>query len=113
MLKENALDFSQDTDALLRRLEIEQARTQLAQVNVPQLLETKSQQAALRRAEAELAEAMRERDRFVEYLYKEGGVSQQEFALKQLALRQARENVSRIESMGTIMSRTSLLEPYV
>lgn len=85
------------TDALLRRIEIDQARTQLDQVDEPQLLQSQSQQAVLRRSEAELAEAVKERDRFGS-LYNKGAVSQQQLEAKQWAVSRARENFHQAKS---------------
>lgn len=86
-----------DANKSLLGVEIEQAQTQLAQVEIPQMLQIQSQQAVVRRTEAELAEAVREHDRF-KYLYNQGAISQQQFATKQLVVNQARENFKGAQS---------------
>lgn len=82
------------TDRSVRRVEIDQSRAQIEQVDTPQLLQTQSQQAVVRRMEAELINAIRVRDRF-QQLYSEGAISQQNFDDKQLAVSQYQESLNQ------------------
>lgn len=83
-----------ETDTLTSRAQINQAQAQIQQVDKPQLLQTASQQAIVRRSEAELANAIQVRSRF-EKLYKNGAISQQNFDEKKLAVSSAQENLNQ------------------
>lgn len=67
-----------ETDTLTSRVQINQAQAQIQQVDKPQLLQAESQQAIVRRLEAELANAHQVRSRF-QKLYYDGAISQQNF----------------------------------
>lgn len=82
------------TDTVVGRVEIDQARAQIEQVDTPQLLQTQSQQAVVRRLEAELTDAIRVRDRF-QRLYSKGAIAQQDFDDKQLAVSLAQESLNQ------------------
>lgn len=83
-----------ETDALTSRVQIRQAIAQIQQVDKPQLLQVKSQQANVRRLEAELKNAIQVHSRF-QKLYYDGGISQQNFEEKKLAVSSAQENLNQ------------------
>ncbi|MEJ6479849.1 FAD-dependent oxidoreductase [Nostoc punctiforme UO1] len=85
------------TDTLLRQVEAEKSQSEIEQVNTPQLLQIKSQQALIRKAEVELSEAIKTRDRF-QYLSQEGAIAKQDFDNKQLIVRQAEENLNQAKA---------------
>ncbi len=82
------------TDILTSRVEINQAEAEIEQVDTPQLLQTQSQQALVRRLKAELTNTIRVRNRFGQ-LYSEGAISQQDFDDKQLAVKRAEESLNQ------------------
>lgn len=83
-----------ETDTLTSRAQINQAQAQIQQVDKPQLLQTASQQAIVRRSEAELANAIQVSSRF-QKLYNNGAISQQNFDEKKLAVSSAQENLNQ------------------
>lgn len=83
-------------ESTVAQVQIEQSQAQVRQVDMPQLLATQSQEARVRGARAELANATRARDRF-KLLLQKGAVSQQDYDDKELILQQARENLSQAE----------------
>ncbi|MBW4456011.1 MAG: efflux RND transporter periplasmic adaptor subunit [Nostoc indistinguendum CM1-VF10] len=83
-----------ETDTLTSRVQINQAQAQIQQVDQPQLLQIESQQAIVRRLEAELANAIQVRSRF-QKLYYDGAISQQTFDEKKLAVSSAQENLNQ------------------
>ena len=85
------------TDIKIRRSEIDLAQTQMTQIDKPQLLQIQSQQAVVQRLTAELLQAKKIRNRF-EYLSNQGAISQQDFDTKQLALKQAQENLNQAQA---------------
>lgn len=85
------------TDTLLRQVEAEKSQSQIEQINTPQLLQIKSQQALIRKAEVELRQAIKTRDRF-KYLSQQGAIAKQDFDDKQLIVRQAEENLSQAKA---------------
>ncbi len=85
------------TDTLLRQVEAEKSQSEIEQVNTPQLLQIKSQQALIRKAQVELTQAIKTRDRF-KYLSQQGAIAKQDFDDKQLIVRQAEENLSQAKA---------------
>lgn len=83
-----------ETDTLTSRTQINQAQAQIQQIDKPQLLQTESQQAIVRRLEAELANVIQVRSRF-QKLYSDGAISQQTFDEKKLAVSSAQENLNQ------------------
>ncbi len=93
------------TDTLLRQVEAEKSQSEIEQVNTPQLLQIKSQQALIRKAQVELQEAIKTRDRF-QYLSQEGAIAKQDFDNKQLIVRQAEENLSQAQATLEQLAQT-------
>ncbi|BAZ37620.1 cyclic nucleotide modulated ABC exporter membrane fusion protein [Calothrix sp. NIES-4101] len=83
-----------ETDKLAAKVQIQQSKAQIQQIDQPQMLQSQSQKASLRSFQAELASANRTRDRYRQ-LYAEGAISRQTLEDKELAVRQALERVNQ------------------
>jgi len=83
-----------ETDALASSVQIRQAQAQIQQVDKPQLLQIESQQAIVRRLEAELINVIQVQSRF-QKLYYDGAISQQNFDEKKLAVSSGQENLNQ------------------
>ncbi|MEM1684679.1 MAG: efflux RND transporter periplasmic adaptor subunit [Thermostichales cyanobacterium SZTDM-1c_bins_54] len=81
------------SNTTLRRLQVQEARTRLQQVDQPRQREIAAQQAIIRQLEAELADAQTNVERFQE-LYQQGAVSQQDLDQRRLRLEQAQESLN-------------------
>jgi HlyD family secretion protein len=77
--------------------QIEEARTRLSQLDEPQQLQIRSQEAVVERIRAELADAEANLARF-QALWQEGAISQQELDQKALVVRQRQEDLQAAEA---------------
>jgi len=81
----------------VRRLEVEEARTRLQQVDLPRQREIAAQQAIIRQLEAELRDAQTNLERF-QNLYQEGAVSQLDVDQRRLRVQQAQESLNSAQA---------------
>ncbi|MDM9582015.1 efflux RND transporter periplasmic adaptor subunit [Nostoc sp. GT001] len=85
------------TDSSVNKIEISQAQAQISQISTPRLQEISSQEAAVRRSQAELQQAIIIRDRYAK-LYAEGAVPKEDYEIRKLLVVQTQENLSQVRA---------------
>ncbi|MFQ3585088.1 MAG: ABC exporter membrane fusion protein [Cyanobacteriota bacterium] len=80
--------------------QIQEARTRISQLDQPQLMRIRAQEAVVERIQAELADAEANLARF-QALWQEGAVSQQELDQRSLVLRQRQEELRSAQATLT------------
>jgi len=93
----------------VRRLEVEEARTRLQQVDQPRQQEIAAQQAQIRQLEAELSDAQTNLQRFQD-LHQEGAVSQLDLDQRRLRVQQAQESLNSAQSTLDRIEATRLTD---
>ncbi|MFQ3614356.1 MAG: efflux RND transporter periplasmic adaptor subunit, partial [Cyanobacteriota bacterium] len=80
--------------------QIQEARTRVSQLDQPQLMQIRAQEAVVERIQAELADAEANLARF-QALWQEGAISQQELDQRSLVLRQRQEELRSAQATLT------------
>ncbi|MCJ2543719.1 ABC exporter membrane fusion protein [Thermostichus vulcanus] len=89
-----------EAETRFSQAQIQEARTRVSQLDQPQLMQIRAQEAVVERIQAELADAEANLARF-QALWQEGAVSQQELDQRSLVLRQRQEELRSAQATLT------------
>ncbi|MEN9232053.1 MAG: efflux RND transporter periplasmic adaptor subunit, partial [Thermostichus sp. DG02_5_bins_236] len=89
-----------EAETRFSQAQIQEARTRVSQLDQPQLMQIRAQEAVVERIQAELADAEANLTRF-QALWQEGAISQQELDQRSLVLRQRQEELRSAQATLT------------
>ncbi|MEN9222098.1 MAG: ABC exporter membrane fusion protein [Thermostichus sp. BF3_bins_97] len=89
-----------EAETRFSQAQIQEARTRVSQLDQPQLMQIRSQEAVVERIQAELADAEANLARF-QALWQEGAISQQELDQRSLVVRQRQEELRSAQAILT------------